>query len=150
MATYSFQDTSFTITGVGGAISLGSGSGSAEEGITIEPIEDKNIMTIGADGSVQHSLIASRASTITIRLLKTSKVNAQLQQMYNLQTASALTHGKNVITGRDIARGDIITFTEVAFSKQPTNTYAKEAGIVEWMFHCGVQVQILGQGTPEI
>jgi hypothetical protein len=149
MATYSFQDTSFTITGFGGSISLGSGSGSSEEGITIESIEDKNIMNQGADGFTQHSLIASRAATVTVRLLKTSPVNGTLQQMYNLQTASALTHGKNVITGRDIARGDFIVLSKVAFAKEPTVTYAKEAGMIEWLFHCGTKVQVLGQGDPE-
>ena len=150
MATYSFQDTNFTITGFGGSISLGSGSGSAEEGITIESVEDKNIMTTGADGFTQHSLVESRAATATVRLLKTSPVNATLQQMYNLQTASALTHGKNVVTGRDTARGDLIVLTNVAFAKEPTITYAKEAGMIEWLFHCGVKIQVLGQGNPEI
>jgi hypothetical protein len=150
MATYSFQDTSFTITGFGGSISLGSGSGSAEEGITIESVEDKNVMTIGADGFTQHSLVASRAATITVRILKTSPVNATLQQMYNLQTASALTHGKNVITGRDTARGDFIILTKVAFAKECPITYAKEAGSNEWIFHCGEKIQVLGQGDPEI
>lgn len=149
MATYSFQDTNFTITGFGGSISLGSDSGSAEEGITIEAVEDKNIMMIGADGFVQHSLVASSASTVTVRLLKTSPVNSKLQTMFNLQTQSARTHGKNVITGRDVARGDFIILTEVAFSKQVSVTYAKEAGVNEWVFHAGKTAQLLGTGNPE-
>ena len=47
MATYSFQDVAAAIAGVGGSINLASGAAVAEEGITIEAAEDKNIMTIG-------------------------------------------------------------------------------------------------------
>ena len=52
MATYSFQDVAAAIVGVGGSINLASGAAVAEEGITIEAVEDKNIMTIGADGVI--------------------------------------------------------------------------------------------------
>lgn len=150
MSTYSFQDVTATIVGVGGAINLASGAAVSEEGITIESVQDKNVMTIGADGSGMHSLVADESSTVTIRLLKTSPVNAQLQLMYNLQTQSSLTHGKNVITVRDVSRGDAIVLTGVAFKKRPTVTYAKEGGMNEWTFDAAKTTQILGVGTPEI
>jgi hypothetical protein len=150
MATYSFQDVTATINGVGGSINLASGAGAAEEGITVEAVEDKNVMTIGADGSGMHSLVASEASTVTVRLLKTSPINAQLQLMYDLQTASSVTHGKNVITIRDIARGDFIALSGVAFKKRPSLTYAKEGGMNEWAFDAISTQQLLGVGTPEI
>ena len=150
MATYSFQDVAAAIVGVGGSINLASGAAVAEEGITIEAVEDKNIMTIGADGSGMHSLVSNEASTVTVRLLKTSPVNAQLQLMYNLQTLSSLVHGKNVITVRDVVRGDSIVLTSAAFKKRPTVTYAKEGGMMEWTFDAIKTTQILGVGTPEI
>ena len=59
MATYSFLDVTAAIQGPGGSINLAAGAGSAEEGITIEAMEDKNIMTIGADGAGMHSLVAN-------------------------------------------------------------------------------------------
>jgi hypothetical protein len=149
MATYSFQDVVATISGVGGSINLAAGAGVAEEGITIEPMEDKSVMTIGADGSGMHSLVANEASTVTIRLLKTSPVNKQLQEMYNQQTKSSANHGKNTITVRDAVRGDNITLTEVAFKKRPTVTYAKEGGLMEWTFDAIKTTAILGSGTPE-
>lgn len=149
MATYSFQDVVATISGVGGSINLAAGAGVAEEGITIEPMEDKSVMTIGADGSGMHSLVANEASTVTIRLLKTSPVNKQLQEMYNQQTKSSANHGKNTITVRDAVRGDNITLTEVAFKKRPTVTYAKEGGLMEWTFDAVKTTAILGSGTPE-
>jgi hypothetical protein len=150
MSTYSFQDVTAAIVGVGGAINLASGAGVAEEGITIEAPEDKNVMTIGADGSGMHSLIANESANVTIRLLKTSPSNAQLQLMYNLQTKSSLTHGKNVITVRDVVRGDSIVLTNVAFKKRPAVTYSKEGGIMEWTFDATKSATILGVGTPEI
>jgi hypothetical protein len=150
MATYSFQDVAAAIIGVGGSINLAAGAAVSEEGITIDAVEDKNVMTIGADGSGMHSLVANESAAVTVRLLKTSPVNAQLQLMYNLQTKSSLTHGKNVITVRDVVRGDIIALTNVAFKKRPSVTYAKEGGIMEWTFDAIKTTQILGVGTPEI
>lgn len=149
MSSYSFMDVVAAISGVGGSINLGYGSGSAEEGITIEPAEDKNVMTIGADGSGMHSLVANESSTVTVRLLKSSPVNAQLQTMYNVQTQSSLGHGKNTINVRDVVRGDSITLTGVAFKKRPAINYAKEGGTVEWTFDAIKTAQILGVGTPE-
>ena len=150
MATYSFQDVTAALVGVGGSINLASGAAAAEEGITIEAAEDKNVMTIGADGNGMHSLVANESSTVTVRLLKTSPVNAQLQLMYNLQTLSSLTHGKNVITVRDVVRGDSIVLTSVAFKKRPAINYAKEGGMMEWTFDAIKTTTILGVGTPEI
>ena len=150
MATYSFKDVTAALVGVGGSINLGNGAAIAEEGITIEAAEDKNVMTIGADGAGMHSLVASKAGTITFRLLKTSPVNAQLQAMYNLQTLSSITHGKNVVTVRDVARGDAIVCTGVAFKRVPDLTFAKEGGTVEWQFDAISIERTLGNGTPAI
>jgi hypothetical protein len=150
MSTYSFQDVVAALTGVGGSINLAAGAGVAEEGISIESSEDKNVMTIGADGSGMHSLVANESSTVTIRLLKTSPVNKQLQEMYNLQTKSSASHGKNTITIRDSVRGDNVTLTEVAFKKRPSITYAKEGGMMEWTFDAVKTVAVLGSGTPEV
>jgi hypothetical protein len=150
MGTYSFQDVTAALVGIGGAINLASGAGAAEEGITVEAVGDKSAMTIGADGSGMHSLSADESSTATIRLLKTSPVNAQLMLMYNLQTRSSVAHGKNVITIRDTARGDTIVLVEAAFKKRPAISYAKDGGTVEWVFDCIKTVQLLGIGVPAI
>jgi len=150
MATYSFLDVVAAINGIGGSINLAAGAASAEEGITIESTQDKNVMTIGADGEGMHSLVADESSVVTIRLLKTSPINAQLQLMYNLQTRSSVTHGKNVITVRDVARGDFIALTQAAFKKRPTINFAKEGGMMEWTFDAIKTNTILGVGTPEV
>jgi Protein of unknown function (DUF3277) len=150
MSTYSFNDVVAAITGIGGSAILGTAAGAAEEGITIEAVADKNMMTIGADGSGQNSLIANESSTVTVRLLKTSPVNAILQVMYDLQTITSIFHGRNVITINDIARGDSITLTQCAFKKRPTITYAKEAGMMEWTWDCVNTITVLGVGLPAL
>lgn len=150
MPTYSFKDCKCAINGPGGSINLADNAGSAEEGITIEGVDDKNVMTIGADGSGMHSLMANESATVTVRLLKTSPVNNQLATMYNFQTLSSATHGRNTITVRDVARGDTITLSEVAFKKFPDLTYATEGGTNEWTFDAIRVDRILGVGSPEI
>jgi hypothetical protein len=134
--TYSFLDVMATLTGPGGVAILGNGSGAAEEGITIEPIEEKDTMHIGADGSGAHSLHASKAARVTVRLMKTSLTNIILINMYNYQTASSLFHGKNIMVISNITTGEIYTCTGVAFARMPPNAYTKEAGVIDWEFNC--------------
>lgn len=150
MSTYSFLDCNAAISGPGGSINLASGAGAAEEGVTIVALEDKNIMQIGAGGEGQHSLVAGEASTVTVNLLKTSPINALLQQMYNYQTSSSVLHGKNTMVVTDFGRGDVITLSKVAFKKAPDITYAKEAGMNAWTFDAIYTNRVLGIGVPEL
>jgi hypothetical protein len=143
---YSFLNISATLAGPGGILNLAAGAAVAEEGISIEPVEDKNVMTIGADGKGQHSLVASDACTITVRLLKTSPLNAALMLMYNLQSASSALWGANVFTVTDSARGDYNVVQGCAFKKKPTITYAKDGAMMEWTFDGIAANSILGAG----
>lgn len=142
--SYSFLDVYAAITGPGGAFSLGSGSGAAEEGITIAPTGDISGMQVGADGRGMHSLYADKSGKVTVRVLKTSPVNLLLQQMYNYQTSSSSLHGQNTITITDVARGDVITCAQCAFAKAPDLTYAKDGGTNEWTFNAIRIERILG------
>jgi hypothetical protein len=134
-STYSFLDVNAGIVGPGGAFSLGSGVGAAEEGITIAPSGDKGGMLIGSDGEGQHSLYADKSGVVTVRLLKTSPVNEMLSALYNFQTASGATYGQNTIVINDSSRGDVITCTQCGFKKAPDLTYAKDGGTQEWEFN---------------
>ena len=149
MSTYSFLDVVAGIAGPGLIANLGAGAAVAEEGITIEAVEDKKIMTIGADGKGQHSLIASDACTITIRLLKTSPINAMLMAAYEFQTSSSAYHGRNVLTITNPSAGDVTVVQQVAYKKKPTLTYAKEAGMNEWVFDGIKTNSLLGIGVPD-
>jgi hypothetical protein len=146
MAAYSFADVSAVINGPGGNFALNGGA--ADEGISIEYTDAKNTMTPGADGSIMHSLHASKSGKVTVRLLKTSPVNALLTTMYNFQTTSAANHGQNTIVVRDPVRGDIVTCRECAFSKHTNVTWAKDGGMNEWTWDAGFVDPILGTGQP--
>lgn len=147
MATYSFLDVNASITGLGGTINLGYGAANSEEGITTSMVDDKNTMMIGADGSAMHSLHAGQGATLTVTLLKTSPTNQLLADMLNAQRISSVAWGKNVITLRNIATGDVMTCTLVAFKKWPDLTYAKDGGTNSWVFDVGVYNGILGAGN---
>ncbi|MCX5516234.1 DUF3277 domain-containing protein [Kaistia algarum] len=149
--TYSFLDVQAAITGPGGAFTIGGpNAANAEEGITIARGEDKNTMTMGADGSGMHSLHAGRHGTLAIRLLKTSPVNQMLMALYNFQTFSSANHGRNVIVVRNPISGDTTTARGCAFKKVPDLSYAKDGNTHEWSFDAIAIDTILGNGTPAI
>lgn len=142
--TYSFLDVLAAVAGPGLVANIGNGASVAEEGITIAPTGDKNTMTEGADGKVQHNLIASDSGQITVRLLKTSPMNAVLMAAYELQSTSSSLWGRNVLTVTNPTTGDITTAQQCAFKKKPEITYAKEGPLLEWVFDCGKISTILG------
>lgn len=145
MSTYSFMDVTASFTGPTGVIDLGYGSANSEEGVTVTMTENKNTMTIGADGEVMHSLHAGKSGSVTVTLLKTSPVNKKLSLAYNAQSQSSATWGNNVIVIRNTASGDITTARSVAFQKQPDHNNAKDGGTVAWVFDCGKIDQVLGE-----
>lgn len=138
MNTWSFLDVHGTLVGPGGNISIGSNSGAEEEGISFNMIEDKNTMKLGADGSVMHSLHAGKGAEIKVRLLRTSPVNAKLEQLYNTQTTSSMLHGLNVIVITNNATGDHITCQQCAFKKLPEVHFSKDGQVMEWDFDVGI------------
>lgn len=144
--TYSFLDVNAAIVGPGGAIPLGAGSGNAEEGISVETAAELGSMTIGADGAGVHSLHADRSGKVTIRLLKTSPINALLNAMKEFQRVSASTHGANTLTITNKVSGDVITCEQTGFARDPANAYGKLANVLEWEFNSIKITQALGAG----
>lgn len=147
MFTYSFLDVQAAITGPGAAFSLGAGSGNSKEGITVEPTTAINAMTIGADGSGMHSLIADKSGKIRCRYLKTSPINAMLSAALAFQRTSGANHGQNTITIVNSTTGDTITCQQVAFAKVPTISYETEGGMNEWEFEAAIIDVALGNGV---
>lgn len=147
MATYSFLNVHASLAGPGGTIALGSGSGSAEEGIKITPKEPLNDLKVGADGTPMNSLRATKAGTVSISLLKTSPTNNLLMALLNFQRTSAALHGQNVLVITDVARGDVAACRSVAFQKVPDIAYAKDGNMIEWLFDAGIIDETLGAGT---
>ena len=137
MATYSFMDVNATLTGVGGVVNLGNGSSVAKEGITVTLNQDRNNMTVGADGEVMHSLRKDKSGTITVRLLYTSPVNKILQAMYDAQALSSSAWGNNAIAITNSGNKELVTARSVAFKKQPDRTYSEDSTTLKWTFDCG-------------
>lgn len=146
--TYSFINIAAALVGPGGVINLAYGAGASEEGITVEMIDDKNKMDIGADGQIMHSLRAANAGRITVRLLKTSVVNALLSQLYNFQRSSSILWGQNAINVADTARGDLISCSSMAFVKQSDLGYGQDGNMNTWVFVGNIDTELLGVGTP--
>lgn len=147
---YSFLDIVAAIKGPNGSFSLGNGAGVAEEGISFTMVDAKNTMVIGADGQSMHSLHAGKGGTVTVRLLKTSPVNALLQDMYSADSASAANWGQNTLLVRDPSRGDVASGKSCAFQKFPDMSYAKDGNTVEWVWDSGEIDILLGTGTPAV
>lgn len=148
MTTYSFISISCSLVGPTGSAELGYGAAVAEEGITVEMEGDKNTTTMGADGEGQHNLHAAQNGVLSIRLLKTSPMNAVLSTMYSAQTVNPLLNGLNFITVRDPNRGDLVSAQQCAFTKFTGLTYAKDGAMNEWKFNSIKIYQVLGTGTP--
>jgi hypothetical protein len=148
MATYSFLDVGAALSGPGGNINLGMGAAVAEEGITIERIEDANTLSIGADGEYMHSLHAGRGGIVRVRLLKTSPGNSLLQTMLDFQRLSGANWGQNNLSVRDFLMNDVATGQGIAFTGPPSLTWGKVGGINEWVFQAGKVHIFLGAGVP--
>lgn len=143
---YSFEDVAATLVGPGVSASLGAGSANAQEGISVEFIEPKDALLMGADGQGVHSLRASQAARITVRLLKTSPVNSILQTAYDHQRSSSLFWGQNVLTVTNAVTGDDYPCSGVAFEQFPSITWAQDANVNEWRFMAIEADPILGVG----
>jgi hypothetical protein len=151
MATYSFLRTSTRPSAVpGGSFQLGSGSGNADEGISFDDADPKNTMTPGADGQVMHSLHASNAGKVVVRLLKTSPVNAQLSQLYaNQKKRRARCGGR---TSSPSTTWPAATWSRPGRWRSPSTphaAYAKDGNVMEWEFDVGALDILLGTGSPE-
>jgi hypothetical protein len=149
-ATYAFQDVTASLSGPGGVVTLsGAETAAAEEGVTITWGEELNTMTIGADGSVMHSMHSARSGTATFRLLKTSPLNSQITAMIHYQHQSSALWGRNTITIADTARGDLYTLLGCAWVRFPTNTYAKTGNTLEYELQVAMIDARLGPGAAD-
>lgn len=134
MPAYSLLDVAASLTGPTGDADLGYGASIADEAIATAMAGDKSHMQIGGDGKGMQSLHADKSGTVTVRLLKTSPMNAILMAMYDAQSISSSLWGQNVIVIRQTASGDITTAVQCAFKKKPDINYAKDGDIIPWVF----------------
>ena len=144
--TFSFLDVQASLNGPGGQFLLSEG-GVANEGISITTNE--RVTTIyGADGEFMHSLHAAKGGKVTVRCLRTGKINSDLSRIYAYNSQSSSNTGHDIISIRDIARGDSWVCAGCAIVKIPDNSYSTEGSVVEWVFNAGTIVGVFGTGTP--
>lgn len=144
MSTYSLIDVQATFTGPGISIPIGAGAGLAEEGISIEAIDNVGHMVIGGDGTPMQVLQVTKGYRVTLHLLKTSLTNAPLMAAQQIQRSSGALWGRNSISLTDILSGDEFTGQAVAFEKTPRIDYDKPGKMVDWTFLVGIGDWILG------
>ncbi len=149
MGAYSFLNVQMSINGPAIAAQIGSSAGSAKEGISISFDEDKGTVTTGADGTIMTSLHAGQTGKITVRLLKTSAINAVLSQAYAFQRQSSVNWGTNTIRLVDKIRGDVANGVQMQFVKFPDNDWAEDGNIITWVFQ-GIVRELLGNGVPDL
>src|ERR1039458_4478410 len=145
MSAYSFLDVQASIVGPGVTSVIGSSAGNAKEGISTAFDEEKGTVTTGSDGSIMTSLHATQTGKITIRLMKTSPINAILNQAYNFQRVSSANWGQNTIRVVDKSRGDVVTGVQMQFTKHPDNTWHEDGNVLEWVFQ-GIVRELFGAG----
>lgn len=141
MPTYSFRDVKTSISGPGGWVLLGLGQddqqGVAEEGISVERVEDRNSQLRGTSGEVINLLSASMAGVVRVRLLKTAPSNGVLMEMFKIQRGDGSRWSKNLISIEDKTRGDKLVAAEAAFMGEPVIVWGKIATVQEWVFLAG-------------
>ena len=149
MATYSFIDVYATLndSATGASIQIGSDAGVAEEGIVVVAVDNVGALQIGADATPMQVLHATRGARLTVNILKTSPVNAQLMALLEAQRVSGALWGQNNISITNIATGDNVECADVAFEKIPDNAYDKTGKMFAWTFLIGDATQILGGGV---
>jgi len=158
MTAYSFLDVQASIIGPGlnatigstpGSSQVGSSAGVAKEGITVEYDDPKSTVITAADGTIMTNLHATQTGKVTIRLIKTSPINAVLSQGYAAQRSSAANWAQNTITVTDVVSGDVAGGTNLAYEKFPSDTWAEDGNILEWVF-IGIVNNNLGPGAATI
>lgn len=149
MSAYSFLNVQASIVGPNINAQIGSSAGSAKEGISVTFDEAKGTVTTGADGAIMSSLHASMTGTIVIRLLKTSALNAVLNQAFNFQRQTAGNWAQNTIRVVDKIRGDVASGAQMQFDKHPDNAWSEDGNILAWEFK-GVVRETLGVGLPDV
>lgn len=147
LPVYSFLDVYGTIFGPGLYAIFGNGTGQADEGITINAAEDTNRVTYGASGECMHALIGVNGGTVSIACLKTSPLNSQLNTGYISQRQSSAIWGVNTITITNVITFDHITCKQVAFTRQPPNSYGKEPTVITWELTAGHIYTSIGAGV---
>lgn len=107
----------------------------ADEFVRIEKAEDDVIYEPSADGGGTLNVVRGSEHTLTLILKKTSPDNLKLSAMHKagrLLAQGALIFPITVIDSG--SNGDLFVSDKAWFKRLPDESYAKQAGDVEWAF----------------
>jgi hypothetical protein len=109
------------------------------EFVTMDQEEDTFLKVVGTDGELARSLNQNDATVITFKLLQTSKSNALLSALLQLDK---LTGGRSpqVLLVKDRSGFTLNAFPTAWIVKPPAQSLDKQATAREW--------QIIGYGAP--
>lgn len=131
MAARSTVYSADAVTLVAGGLTVESGRG-PDEFLRIEQQEDDFTYQAGIDGEGVHSFSKNTHTLVTVTLMQTSAGNDVLSALHN---ASKLAGGSPVpIYVEDRNGNSKLVSSAAVITRMPNETYAREAGTVEWIF----------------
>jgi hypothetical protein len=102
--------------------------------VEIARSEGKWVTTVGADGHVSRSYVASDAGTVAITLMQTSDANETLNGL--LLTDVTTLKGQVPLVIQDTLGGSTYSSTDAWLQGPPSVSYAKEIAEFTWTFDC--------------
>lgn len=138
---YSANEVSVIFSG----IPIDSGRGD-DEFVAITQPEDTFTEKAGVDGEVTRSENrgASKIRRITLTLMRTSRGNAALSVIHNLDLKTPGGAGIAPLMIRDRQGASLFVAAEAWIVKFPDDVYAKEAGTVQWVIAAASPEQVIG------
>ena len=133
---YSWNDVVMTITGPGGTLTIGKGTGGADGGVKITQMSDVNVFEPGLGDTGMHHKQETSAKSIEVNMLAGADENLILRTMYNIQkSGDSSIWAENVITIKTRLPGMTIgVYTGCAFKTLPEIGLANQAAPLVWTF----------------
>lgn len=138
--TYSFEDTSVTIThpNFGSYSIIGTGVGT----VRIEFSNDVTTHDVAADLAVVVSKSVKKNSVITLSILQSSEANAWLTKFANyLETAETSQFALGTAVIKNTSTGEMWTCKGVTHQKKSGGSFSSTAEQKQWSLMCAVTEQ---------
>lgn len=115
-----------------------------EDMIEVSRDEGRYVKTVGADGRVSRSFIASTAGTITLTVMQTSEANEVLTGL--LLTDETTLKGQFFVMIRDTIGGSVYQANDAWIQGPPTVTLKKGIEEYTWTIECSDLSMVIAGG----
>jgi hypothetical protein len=106
---------------------------------------DDYVMMKGAQGDVARVRQNDESAIVTLRLLPTSKSNADLAKVRILGRTTGLDFGPLSVT--DLRDGYVVASAEAWIAKPAKRAWSQSGEIMEWTFHLSHYNEVPGSGS---